>query len=173
MSLRKKIIVKNKKSIDRSMYKAFVLPTLLYNCCTWGVTNSCMDRLDAFHRGLPPPHPHFSIVKLREPAPEMTSYVLTMQIRTVNLRAMVSARKSSGTVYFHTRGTPHNRSVCGKRSAHLISATRTRLNDGSLPKLFQTAAGQMIGIVMYIMLKIGMLQLLRIALLLEPVMILP
>ena len=45
----------------------------------------------------------------------------------------------------------------GKRSAHLISAIRTQLNDGSLSKLFQTAAGQMIGIVMYIMLKMGML----------------
>ena len=121
-----------------------------------------MDRLDAFHRGLPPaPHPHFRIVEFREPAPEMTSdragYVRTRQIRTVNLRAMVSARKSSGAVYFRTRGTPHNRSMRGKRSAHLISAIRTQLNDGSLSKLFQTAASQMIGIVMYIMLKIGIL----------------
>ena len=89
---------KDHLSIDRSLYKAFVLPTLLYNCCTWGATDSCMDRLDAFHRGLPPaPHPHIRIVEFRELAPEMTSdrvgYVLTMQIRTVNLRAVVSARK--------------------------------------------------------------------------------
>ena len=76
-----------------------------------------------------------------------------MQIRTVNLRAMFSARKSSGAVCFRTRGTPHNRSACGERSAHLIAA----LNDGSLPKLFQTAASQMIGIVMYIMLNIEIL----------------
>ena len=149
-------------SIDRSLYKAFVLSTLLYNCCTLGATNSCMYRLDTFHRGLPPaPYLHFCIVEFREPAPEMTSdrvgYVRTMQIRTVNFCAMVSARKSSGAVYFRTRGTPHNRSTRGKRSAHLISATRTQLNDGSLSKLFQTAAGQMIGIVMYIMLKIGIL----------------
>ena len=148
-------------SIDRSLYKAFVLPTLLYNCCTRGATNSCMDRLDAFHRGLPPaPHAHFRTVEFREPEPEMTSdcvgYMRTMQIRTVNLRAMVYTRKSSGAVYFRTRGTLHNRSTRGKRSAHLISATRTQLNDGSLSK-FQTAAGQMIGIVMYIMLKIGTL----------------
>ena len=121
-----------------------------------------MDRLDAFHRGSPPgPHPHFRIVKFHEPASEMTrdpvGYVRTMQIRTVNLHAMVSARKSSGAMYFRTKGTPHNRSAHSERSAHLISATRTQLNDASLPKLFQTAAGQMIGIVMYIMLKIGIL----------------
>ena len=121
-----------------------------------------MDRLVAFHRSLPPgPQPHFRIVEFREHAPKMTSdpvgYVRTMQIRTMNLRAMVSARKSSGAVCFRTRGTPHNRGARSKRSAHLISATRTQLNDGSLPKLFQTAAGQMIGIVMYIMLNIGIL----------------
>ena len=104
---------KDHVSIDRSLCKAFALPTLIYNCCTWGATNSCMDRLDAFHRGLTrAPHPHFRIVEFRDPAPEMTSdrvgYVRTMQIRTVNFRAMVSARKSSGAVYFRTRGTPHN-----------------------------------------------------------------
>ena len=118
--------------------------------------------IDDFHRGLPPaPHPHFRIVEFRKPATEMTSdlvgYVRTTQVRTVNLRAMISARKSSRAVYFRTRGTTHNRSACGERSAHLISATRTQLNDGSLPKLFQTAASQMIGIVMYIMLKIEIL----------------
>ena len=134
-------LLKDHASIDRSLYKAFFLPTLLCNCCTLGATKSCMDRLDAFHRGLPPaPHPHFRIVKFHEPAPEMTSdhvgYVRTMQIRTVKLRAMFSARKSSGAVCFRTRGTPHIRSACGERSAHLISATRTQLNDGSLPKLF-------------------------------------
>ena len=110
--------------------------------------------------GLPPvPHPHFRIVEFREPAPEITSdlvgYVRTIQTRAVNLTAMGSARKNSGAVYFHTYRTTER--ARGKRTAHLISATRTNLNDGSLPKLFQTAAGQMIGIVMYIMLKIGIL----------------
>ena len=43
---------KDHVSIDRRvrLYKVFVLPALLYNCCTWGATKACMDRLDAFHR---------------------------------------------------------------------------------------------------------------------------
>ena len=43
---------KDHVSIDRRvrLYKAFVLPALLYNCCTWGAIKACMDRLDAFHR---------------------------------------------------------------------------------------------------------------------------
>ena len=41
---------KDHVSIDRRVRLAFVLPALLYNCCTWGATKACMDRLDAFHR---------------------------------------------------------------------------------------------------------------------------
>ena len=107
---------KDHVSIESSLYRVSFLPTLLYNCCTWGATNSWIG-IDAFRRGLPPaPHPHFRIVEFRKHAPEMTSdlvgYVRTTQIRTVNLRAMISARESSCAVYFPTRGTPHNRSVC-------------------------------------------------------------
>ena len=31
-------------------YNAFVLPVLLYNCGTWGVTEGVMDKLEVFHR---------------------------------------------------------------------------------------------------------------------------
>ena len=43
---------KDHVSIDRRvrLYNAFVLLALLYNCCTWGPTKACMDRVDAFHR---------------------------------------------------------------------------------------------------------------------------
>ena len=43
---------KNHVSIDRRgrLYEAFVLPALLYNCCTWAATKACLDRLGAFHR---------------------------------------------------------------------------------------------------------------------------
>jgi len=32
------------------LYSAFVLPVLLYNCGTWGTTNTVLESLDAFHR---------------------------------------------------------------------------------------------------------------------------
>ena len=32
------------------LYKAFVLPVLLYNCGTWGATKGQMNKVDAFHR---------------------------------------------------------------------------------------------------------------------------
>ncbi|XP_065193065.1 uncharacterized protein LOC135824262 [Sycon ciliatum] len=32
------------------LYNAYVLPTLLYNCCTWGSTKAVSDKLDVFHR---------------------------------------------------------------------------------------------------------------------------
>ena len=32
------------------LYNAFVLPVLLYNCGTWGLTRVMLDRLSAFHR---------------------------------------------------------------------------------------------------------------------------
>ena len=31
-------------------YNALVLPVLLYNCGTWGVTDAVMDKLEVFHR---------------------------------------------------------------------------------------------------------------------------
>jgi hypothetical protein len=31
-------------------YNALVLPVLLYNCGTWGVTEAIMDKLEVFHR---------------------------------------------------------------------------------------------------------------------------
>jgi hypothetical protein len=31
-------------------YNAFVLPVLLYNCGTWGVTEAVIEKLEAFHR---------------------------------------------------------------------------------------------------------------------------
>jgi len=31
-------------------YNAFVLPVLLYNCGTWGVTDAVMEKLEVFHR---------------------------------------------------------------------------------------------------------------------------
>ncbi|XP_065180193.1 uncharacterized protein LOC135810628 [Sycon ciliatum] len=32
------------------LYKALVLPILLYHSCTWALTKSALDQLDAFHR---------------------------------------------------------------------------------------------------------------------------
>ena len=32
------------------LYKAYVLPSLMYNCCTWGVNETVRNKLDAFHR---------------------------------------------------------------------------------------------------------------------------
>ena len=32
------------------VYNALVLPVLLYNCATWGVTDAVMEKLEAFHR---------------------------------------------------------------------------------------------------------------------------
>ncbi len=32
------------------IYNAYVLPILLYNCGTWGLTTSCMSKLESFHR---------------------------------------------------------------------------------------------------------------------------
>jgi hypothetical protein len=31
-------------------YNAFVLPVLLYNCGTWGVTEAVIEKLEVFHR---------------------------------------------------------------------------------------------------------------------------
>ena len=31
-------------------YNAFILPVLLYNCGTWGVTDAIIEKLEAFHR---------------------------------------------------------------------------------------------------------------------------
>ena len=97
-------------------------------------------------QGLPPaPHPHFRIVVFREPASALTSnrsgYVRTMQIRTVHFRAIISARKSSSAVHFRTRGTLHSRSARGKRSAHFISATRTRTWSMKVYAWFSSATG--------------------------------
>jgi len=44
--LRKHIVP---ESTRLRLYNAIVLPTLLYNCETWGATASVMERLDAFH----------------------------------------------------------------------------------------------------------------------------
>ena len=32
------------------MYKALVLPVLLYNCGTWGAESSVIAKIDVFHR---------------------------------------------------------------------------------------------------------------------------
>ena len=32
------------------IYKAYVRPVLLYNCGTWGITETCMEALESFHR---------------------------------------------------------------------------------------------------------------------------
>jgi hypothetical protein len=42
----------NKISVDRRLrlYNAYVLPVLTYNACTWALTNTEQDELDAFHR---------------------------------------------------------------------------------------------------------------------------
>ena len=99
----------------------------------WGATHTslCNSRCML---GLPPaPHPHFRIVEFREPASALTSdragYVRTMQMRTVHFCAIICAQKSSSAVHFGTRGTPHSRRARGKRSAHFISATRTRISS--------------------------------------------
>ena len=43
-------LIKQRYRSNVRLYKAFVLPALLYTCCTWGATKACMDRVDAFRR---------------------------------------------------------------------------------------------------------------------------